>query len=434
MGPDAAGVWAAKNPSRVALTAGRHPQEYFRRCAAGRIGRLPRANYVPAVSFERGTAAVPTLPPEKQERLERLFRTIERESKTFVGYPCTCLFDYSELYRFLSFPINNVGDPYAPSTYRVNTKDIEREVLAWFADLTHADPDSFWGYLTNGGSEGNLYGLYLARELMPDGMVYYSEDTHYSVSKNLRMLKMPNIMIRSLPNGEIDYDDLRETIRIHRDVPPIVMANIGTTMKEAIDDVPRIRRMLRDLAIPRSYIHCDAALSGMILPFVPGAPQWDFAAGIDSLAISGHKFIGSPIPCGIALAKKGNVDRIARSIEYVGTLDTTVTGSRNGITPIFLWYAIERIGREGFTCAVRRCLELAEYAVERFRQQDVDAWKNPLAVTVVFPRPPESVLDRWQIAVKDDYAHIICMPHFTHELIDTLTGEIAHALQQEAAL
>ena len=374
------------------------------------------------------------LPREEQERLEQLYRTVERESKTFVGYPCTCIFDYSELYRFLRFPINNVGDPYAPSTYRVNTKDIEREVLAWFADLTHADPSSFWGYITNGGSEGNLYGLYLARELMPDGMVYYSEDTHYSVSKNLRMLKMPNIMIRSLPNGEIDYDDLRETIRIHRDIPPIVMANIGTTMKEAIDNIPKIRQMLREMAIHRSYIHCDAALDGMILPFMEGAPAWDFAAGTDSLAISGHKFIGSPIPCGIALAKKTNVDRIARSIEYVGTLDTTVTGSRNGITPIFLWYAIHRYGREGFSKAAHRCRKLAEYAVTRLQSLGVDAWKNAFAVTVVFPRPPEFLLDRWQIAVKDDFAHIICMPHFTHELIDKLTDDIASALKQEATL
>ncbi len=192
--------------------------------------------------------------------------------------------------------------------------------------------------------------------------------------------------------------------------------------------------MFREMAIPRSYIHCDAALDGMILPFIEGAPQWDFAAGIDSLAISGHKFIGSPIPCGIALAKKSNVDRIARSIEYVGTLDTTVTGSRNGITPIFLWYAIQRYGREGFAQTASRCLELAQYTVDRFRSLGVDAWRNPFAVTVVFPRPPEGVLRRWQIAVKDDYAHIICMSHFTHTLVDTLTEEIALALQQEATL
>jgi histidine decarboxylase len=336
------------------------------------------------------------------------------------------------LLKFLHFPINNVGDPYSPSTYRIHTKDIEREVLAWFAELTHADLGSIWGYVTNGGSEGNLYGLYLARELMHDGIVYYSEDTHYSVSKNLRMLAMPSIMIRSQPNGEIDYDDLWETIRIHRQIPPIIMANIGTTMKEATDNIPRIRAMLKEMAIPRSYVHCDAALGGMILPFVEGAPQWDFGAGTDSLAISGHKFIGSPIPCGIALAKKANVDRIARSIEYIGTLDTTVTGSRNGITPLILWYAIQKFGHEGFAAQARHCLEMAEYTVDRFRSLGIDAWRNPYAITVVFPRPSDDVLQRWQIAVKDDFAHIICMQHITRDLIDSVTADVASALQQEA--
>ncbi len=376
---------------------------------------------------------MPSLNADAQKRLDDLFRTISNESETFVGYPCTCRFDYSALYRFLDFPINNVGDPFAPSTYRVNTKEIEREVLDWFGELTHVDPDSYWGYVTNGGSEGNLYGLYLARELMPTGMVYYCEETHYSVSKNLRMLNMPSIMIRSLPTGEIDYADLEETIRVHRHIPPIIMANVGTTMKEGIDDLMRIRAILKDLAIPQSYIHCDAALDGMILPFLDDAPVWDFRAGIDSLAISGHKFIGSPIPCGIALAKKANVDRIARSIEYIGTLDTTVTGSRNGITPIILWYAIQQRGKEGFAAEAKACIENAKYCVKRFREMGVDAWRNPLAVTVVFPRPPAAVLERWQIAVKDDHAHVICMPHVTRELIDRLTDDIASAMRQGTA-
>ena len=372
-----------------------------------------------------------TLSPEDQRRLDELYEYVQQQYRTFVGYPCRGGFDYSPLFHFLAYPINNVGDPFAPSSYRVHTRQIEREVLAWFAELTHIAPDEYWGYVTNGGTEGNIYGLFLARELFPSGMVYYAEDTHYSVSKNLRVLNMKHIMIKSQPDGQIDYEDLYETLRIHRDVPPIILANIGTTMTEAVDDVGRIRAMLKDLAIRESYIHCDAALCGMTLPFIDGAPVYDFRAGIDSISISGHKFIGSPIPCGVVLAKRHYVERIARSIEYVGTLDTTLTGSRNGITPIFLWYAIRKNGREGFRRQVAECLANAEYAVRRLREIGVEAWRNPFAITVVFPRPPASVLEKWQIAVQGDRAHIILMQHVTRAHIDELVEDMAAALKQQ---
>ncbi len=365
------------------------------------------------------------LSAQDRYRLEELYKKIQEQFHYFVGYPCTGGFDYSELYPFLKFPLNNVGDPFLPGSYRVSTRNIECEVLDWFAGLHHAPPDDYWGYVTNGGSEGNMYGLYLARELLPDGVVYYSQDTHYSVSKSMRVLRMQHIMIRSLPNGEIDYDDLRETIRIHRGVPPIIFANIGTTMKEGIDDISRIKKILEEFALPSYYIHCDAALCGMTLPFIEGSPVFDFRAGIDSLAISGHKFIGSPIPCGVVLAKKRNVDRIARSIEYVGSLDTTLSGSRNAITPLILWYAIKTLGLDGFRKMIRHSLEMADYAISEFTKQGIKSWRNQYAITVVIPRVPEPVTSKWQIAVHGDHAHIILMPHITRSQVDELVSDIA---------
>ena len=164
----------------------------------------------------------------------------------------------------------------------------------------------------------------------------------------MSVLKVRNIMIRSQGNGEIDYDDLHETIRINRDVPAIVMANIGTTMKGAIDDVAKIRGILSDLAVTKSYLHADAALSGMILPFVDDPQPFGFDAGFDSVSISGHKMVGCPLPCGVALTRREYVSRIARAIEYVGVLDTTLTGSRNALTPLMMWYAFEQKGLDGF--------------------------------------------------------------------------------------
>ena len=57
-------------------------------------------------------------------------------------------------------------------------------------------------------------------------------------------------------------------IRVNRDLPAIIIANVGTTMRGAVDDIEHIQEILRDLEVADSYIHTDAALSGMILPFV----------------------------------------------------------------------------------------------------------------------------------------------------------------------
>lgn len=370
----------------------------------------------------------PVLSAEDRARLDALFARLSELAPRNVGYPCNQVFDYSELYRFLEFAANNVGDPFAGSNYRLNTHEFEREVLRDFARLTRAPEDAWWGYVTGGGTEGNMYGLYVARELFPEGICYFSEDTHYSVAKILRLQHTRNIMIKSAPDGQMDYTDLRETLRIHRDVSPIIFANIGTTMKGASDDIARIRGILDDLAVPDAYIHADAALSGLILPFVPHPQPWDFADGADSISISGHKLLGSPLPSGIVLARKKNVDRIARSIEYIGALDTTIAGSRNAITPLFLWYRLRSLGRDGIEQIVRRSLQLADYAVAQLRARGIEAWRHENSVTVVFPRPPESLMNKWMIAPRKGIGHLITLPHVTEPVIDEFAADFAAAL------
>ena len=362
-------------------------------------------------------------PTTTQSRLDALLREFEELRDRLVGYPCNQDFDYSALLPFLSYSPNNVGDPFHESNFQSNTHEIEREVIGIFADLMHLPRDEAWGYVTSGGTEGNMYGLYIGREMFPDGVFYFSQDTHYSVVKILRVLKARNIMIKSLDNGEMDYDDLRETIRINRDVPAIIIANIGTTMKGAVDDVGKVRAILDDLAVTDYYIHADAALSGMILPFVEDPQPYGFDAGFNSVAISGHKMIGAPMPCGVALTRSKYVSRIARSIEYVGVLDTTLTGSRNALTPLMIWYAFRRHGLDGFREMVAGCLDVAEYAVARFNDSGIPAWRNKNSVTVVFPKPSDEIVRKWQLAPYEGIAHLITMPHVTRETIDAVVDD-----------
>ena len=357
-------------------------------------------------------------------RLEQEYNRLKASNEGYLGYPLTRSFSYDALAPFLNLQINNVGDPYSPSSLSVDTKEIEIEVIDFFKNLLRAQPNDVWGYVTNGGSEGNLYGLYLAREAFPNGMVYYSESTHYSVKKNLHLLNIPNIVIRAQENGAIDYKDLEHSVMLRRDVPAIFFLNIGTTMKEAIDELDSIKDIIKRLAIKDYYIHCDAALCGMTAPFVDPRPAFDFHDGADSISISGHKFIGSPIPCGIVLSKKEHSDRVGRSISYVATKDTTITGSRNGLSPLILWFALKTLGVSGLKARVQHGLDLAAYAVEALNNIGVKSWRNANALTVVLETPSAAICKKYQLAVEDEIAHIICMPGIEKHHIDSFIKDL----------
>ena len=299
-----------------------------------------------------------TAQQDVETRLAELLEIIKDEEQRQVGYPTNQNFDYSPLIPFLNHSLNNVGDPFHRTNYRANTHEFEQEVIFHFAQLMGLDPEDAWGYVTSGGTEGNMYGLYLARELHPEGMLYFSEEAHYSILKIARILNMPHTTVKRQPDGEIDYDDLRDMLTVHRDRPAIILATIGTTMRGAVDDIPTIRQIIDELGIGEHYIHADAALSGMILPYVDDPQPFGFDAGINSISISGHKLIGAPLPCGVVVTRKHLVETLGRAVEYAGIHDTTLSGSRNGLTPLMLWYAINHHGEDGWRETVAVCWTL----------------------------------------------------------------------------
>lgn len=359
-----------------------------------------------------------------RKRFDDKLNKIIRANETMLGYPLSRDFDYSEILPLINFSLNNIGDPKVASTSAISTREEENEVVDFFADIFRAPANNYWGYVTNGGTEGNLYALYLARELYPDAMVYFSEATHYSVQKNLHLLKLDSITIRCQENDEIDYEDLEQMLAQHRHRPAVVFANIGTTMTEAKDNVATISAILKKLAIRQHYIHADAALAGTYTALVEPHHPFDFEDGADSISISGHKFIGSPIPCGVVIVKKNYKERIGQLIPYIGTLDTTITGSRNGHTPMFLWYAIKKWGKEGFLQRAEHGMELAKYTRRKLNSMGWKAWMNPNALTVVIDKPSDELVAKWQIATQGDMAHIICMPGITKEQIDLFLADM----------
>ena len=89
-----------------------------------------------------------------------------------------------------------------------------------------------------------------------------------------------------------------------------------------------------------------------------------------------------------------------------------------------LWYAIKKYGFNGFKKIVRDCVRTAEYGVKKFNELGVKAWKNDHAITIVFPKPNYDISKKWKLALQDDIAHIICMPHVTESLLDEVVKDL----------
>uniref|UniRef100_A0A3Q7JBS5 Uncharacterized protein n=1 Tax=Solanum lycopersicum TaxID=4081 RepID=A0A3Q7JBS5_SOLLC len=68
----------------------------------------------------------------------------------------------------------------------------------------------------------------------------------------------------------MDYSDLRAKLLQNKDKPAIINVTIGTTFKGAIDVVDVILETLKECGYSqdRFYIHFDAALCGLMTPFV----------------------------------------------------------------------------------------------------------------------------------------------------------------------
>ena len=153
---------------------------------------------------------------------ERLKQARQRS----IGYPINFAYDYSEVTRFFQYNIINVGDSYGTSLFAPNTKDIEREVLSFFAELWGLSMDLVWAYITQAGTEGNLQGLYVGREVAQGKpvMLYTTKNSHYCIFKIARILRVEMTLINSQENGEMDYADF--DAKLSQNLDKFVLVNM----------------------------------------------------------------------------------------------------------------------------------------------------------------------------------------------------------------
>lgn len=187
-----------------------------------------------------------SLIPLTEEMRQFYWRLKKSNAPFMVGYPGNLNNDFSELFMFFNFIMNNCGDPGEVGSYKMDSKEYEKKVLEFFRELYNfsSEPDKFWGYLTSGGTEGNLMGLLMGRIKYPEGIVY-STDGHYSIRKDTTILNIPYREIKTLNHGEMNYDNLYYHLSNERR-PPILNLTIGTTFDGATDSIDKVLSLLKE--------------------------------------------------------------------------------------------------------------------------------------------------------------------------------------------
>ena len=344
---------------------------------------------------------------------------------TAIGYPGAVDIDYTTVLPLFGRLFNNLGDPSTPPGDAANTTMLERAVVDWCADLLALPALDRWGYVTAGGTEGNLAAIHAAHHRYPDAVAYHSRAAHYSIGKVLGIVGIDTVPVGADDRGEMDYHHLDEALAQHPGRPAIVIATAGTTMTEAVDDTARIRAVLDRHGVAARHVHVDAALAGVPLA-LDGTLRFDPAGAVASVTFSGHKFFGTPIPCGVVLMRD-STRKQGQHIAYTATLDSTVSGSRCGQAAALLWYAIATYGARGHRYRAVQARELAAYTAARLTAIGWPAWRHPHAFTVVLRTPPAEVTRKWLLATDGDWSHTLCMPGITHAQMDAFISDVAAA-------
>jgi len=276
----------------------------------------------------------------------------------------------------------------------------------------------------------------IIQQLLTPTVFYTKNHTHYSIPKIAEILKLNIRPIEPKEDGSMDLDNFRKELILNAGAHPystaIVIANIGTTITGAIDNVPEIKKILDQAKSIRKYtIHLDGALTGFVMPILK--PFGDIenyfnAIGVNTLAVSAHKYPGLSQPCGIILANKEFFEKAfeksERSIDYVGNiLDVTITGSRSGLNVLMFYNALCTLGLDQDCKKLQKMVDdnlaMARYLYkELVKIYGVEKVKYPYHFNVMFPRTSLTLAKKYQLMLTGETATICVLTNVTKQLID----------------
>ncbi len=362
-----------------------------------------------------------------------------------LGYPFNQDTGLSSFYRWLAdtklgdITLINVGDPYKTDWDMLNTDKFETACIDFLA-RAYGFKSDHWGVITNGGSDGNMHGIYFGRKALAQQcpnlqpILYVSEEAHYSVKKLGDIQNIETRTIRAHKMGQMDVEDFAAKLDPAR--PALVAIAIGGTFKGAIDDQRAIDEVLAAVRPPAVYRHLDVALFGGYLPFLDDVRARAILdaekMGFDSLAVSGHKFFSLNEPAGVFICRREVLESVhSNPVPYLKGVIPTISCSRSGFDALKLYWRLHSIGgAEGLRAQANHCLAMSALMLSELRRNGIDAWRNEFSNTVFFRRPSEKVVKEFALACNSypdfgDLSHVVVMQYFTPSLVKKIARACA---------
>lgn len=318
------------------------------------------------------------------------------------------------LQAFVANP-NNIGCHTLGTSEKAfkGTQTIEREVLDVIAvDIFKAQPNSFDGYISPGGTEANIQAMWIYRNYFinqhqanPDEIaIVATEDTHYSIPKgsNLLMLDWLRIPV-DFNTRKIQKDKLNQIILEAKNNGKkyfIVVVNMGTTMFGSIDKISDYTDILERENLDYK-LHVDGAYGGFVYPFSNKQSELNFSnPRVSSITIDAHKMLQAPYGTGIFVCRKGLIENVlTQEAEYVEGMDLTLCGSRSGANAVAVWMILFTYGPFGWFENISVLQMRTEWFCKELDQLGIEYFREPFMniVTIKSKYIPQELAERFQL-------------------------------------
>lgn len=347
--------------------------------------------------------AAPELPTDPCQLVARLQRDV---------FPNNLHVDHPRFFAFVPGPgnfVSTMGDALASGFNVFNGTwlggsagaAIELTVIDWFRGFC-GFPDAGGGLFVSGGSAANLTALHAARTTklgneIENAVIYFSDQTHYSVERALRVLGFSPTQFRRLTSNErfqLPLDSLRDAIRSDKAAglrPFCVIANAGTTNTGAVDPLSALADLCGEEDM---WLHADGAYGAASVICDRGKKKLRGLDRADSLSLDPHKWLFQPFECGCVLVRDKAGLRSAFQLmpEYMRDVHRNVTETNpadygvqlsRSFRALKVWLSINTFGLAAFRDAVTRGFELAEFAERELRKRRGCEILSPAEMAIV---------------------------------------------------